>query len=230
MWYGSSNLYIRKVIAMHLPDSVLQPFRRDAKYAAWVPLYLLLFLLLEQWNTTNYWDTQLPVDAQIPFCEWFIIPYCLWYPFLIFVGIYLLMRDSNAFRRYMYFLSASFFLSLLIWFLIPNGQNLRPAVMPRDNVLTALIANLYSIDTNTNVFPSVHVVGSIGAALAVWDCAALRHHKWTVLTATLLAFLICLSVVFVKQHAFLDLVSGLLLSALVSIPIYLLPRVRQKYA
>ena len=216
------------MIGVRLPNSILQSFRRDSKYAAWVPLYLLFFLLLEQLNTTNYWNTQLPIDAQIPFCEWFIIPYCLWYPFLIFVGIYLLIHDSAAFRRYMYFMAVSFFLSQLIWFLIPNGQNLRPEVMPRDNVLTTLIANLYSIDTNTNVFPSVHVVGSVGAALAVWDCTTLHYRRWTVLASTILAILICLSVVFVKQHAFLDLIAGLLLSALVAIPIYVLPRLRRE--
>lgn len=168
----------------------------------------------------RYWATQLPIDAAIPFCEWFVIPYCLWYPLLVAVGLYLLFRDQPAFRRYMAFLALTFFISELIWLLIPNGQDLRPAVMPRENILTALIAGLYRIDTNTNVFPSVHVVGSIGAALAAWDCPSLRCHKTLCHLTGILAVLICVSTVFIKQHAVLDVLGGLALSLLVAVPVY----------
>ena len=88
---------------------------------------------------------------------------------LLGTGAWLLFRDEAAFRRYMLFLAVTFFLSEAVWLLFPNGQDLRPAAMPRENPLTALVALLYRVDTNTNVFPSVHVVGSIGAALAVRD-------------------------------------------------------------
>jgi len=168
----------------------------------------------------TYWATQIPLDDWLPFCELFAIPYCLWYPLLVGVGLCLLFRDSGAFRRYMLFLAATFFLSAAIWILIPNGQDLRPLVFPRDNPLTRLMALLYSIDTNTNVFPSVHVVGAVGAALAVWDSALLRKKKWLCILISILAVLICMSVVFVKQHAFLDLLGGLLLSGLVAVFVY----------
>ena len=107
---------------------------RELKYVLWLPAYLLSFLVLERMidPARPYWATQISLDARIPFCEWFVIPYCLWYPLLVAVGLYLLFRDSRNFRRYMRFLAVSFFLSALIWFLVPNGQDLRPAVMPRD--------------------------------------------------------------------------------------------------
>ncbi|WP_298021706.1 phosphatase PAP2 family protein [uncultured Dysosmobacter sp.] len=193
---------------------------RDLKYALWLPVYLASFLLLEQLvdGSHGYWATQLPLDRLIPFQELFVVPYCLWYPLLVVVGLYLLLRDGNAFRRYMCFLAVSFFLSELIWLLIPNGQDLRPLVMPRDNLFTRWVAGLYSIDTNTNVFPSVHVVGSIGAALAVWD--GFRRKPVLRWGTTVLAVLICLSTLFIKQHAVLDVAGGAVLSALVALPIY----------
>ena len=92
--------------------------------------------------------------------------------------------------------------------------------MPRDNFLTRWIAGLYTIDTNTNVFPSVHVVGSMGAAWAVWDCRRLRSHhvlRWAV---AVLAILICLSTLFIKQHACLDVFGGLVLSLAVGLLVY----------
>ncbi len=216
------------------PSKHVRPFPwRDLKYALWLPIYLLLFFALERLPAGRYWATQLPVDARIPFCEWFIIPYCLWYPLLVAVGLYLLLWDRSAFRRYMLFLGSTFLTSVLLWFLFYNGQDLRPAVMPRENVLTALIAGLYRIDTNTNVFPSVHVLGSIGAALAVWDCRSLRQRRWLQLGVFLLAGTICVSTLFIKQHSVLDVVGGVLLGALAARPVYRrahIPRLFRKMA
>ena len=140
------------------------------------------------------------------------------------VGLYLLLRDAPAFRHYMAFLAVTFFASVVIWLLLPNGQDLRPQVFPRENFPTALVAALYHIDTNTNVFPSVHVVGSVGAALAVWDSPRLRAQPLLRWGVVLLAALICVSTLFIKQHAILDVVSGLVLSLAAAVPLYLIPR------
>ena len=68
------------------------------------------------------------------------------------------MREG--FRRYMWSDHAHVSVHrTLFCALIPNGQDLRPAVMPRDNIFCDLVAYTYSLDTNTNVFPSVHVLG-----------------------------------------------------------------------
>lgn len=227
LWYGScargETPGVKangKVIFLRLPDPLRRFPWRELRYALWLPVYLLSFVLLERLSTPGYWATQLPLDNYIPFCEWFVIPYCLWYPLLVTVGLYLLLRDRPAFRRYMAFLALTFFASELIWLLLPNGQDLRPAVMPRDNPLTALVAGLYRIDTNTNVFPSVHVVGSAGAFLAVRDCSALRRRRSLCRLAGILAALICVSTLLIKQHAVLDVCGGLALSLLAAGPVY----------
>lgn len=204
----------------HIPWSEL-------KYALWLPLYLLAFVLIEHLPQDSYWASQLLLDDAIPFCEWFVLFYCAWYPLLVLVGLYLLLRDAPAFRRYMAFLAVTFFASALIWLLFPNGQDLRLEVFPRENFPTALVAALYRIDTNTNVFPSVHVVGSVGAALAVWDSPRLRARPLLRWGTPVLAGLICISTLFIKQHAILDVVSGLALSLLAVIPVYLLPKRKQ---
>lgn len=194
---------------------------RDLKYLLWLPPYLLLFLILERLPAGNYWATQLPIDGRIPFCEWFVVPYCLWYPLLVAVGLYLLGRDRNAFRRYMRFLGTAFLLSEVIWLILPSGQDLRPAVLPRENALTALVAGLYRLDTNTNVFPSVHVLGALGTTLAMADCSQpdrrRRRLTWAVGS---LAALICLSTLFIKQHTVLDVVGALLLGSLLARAVY----------
>lgn len=205
---------------MGLPDSLRRLPWRDLKYALWLPPYLLIFLLLERLPAERCWATQLPIDARIPFCEWFVIPYCLWYPLLVFMGLYLLGRDRGAFRRYMLFLGTSFLLSEALWLLIPSVQELRPVLFPRKNLLTALVAGLYRADTNTNVFPSVHVLGALGAALAAGDCRALRGRRGPKMAVTALAAAICLSTVLIKQHSVLDAAGGLLLGGVLARGVY----------
>lgn len=202
---------------------------RDLRYALWLPFYLLAFLLLERIPGRTYWATQLPVDGLIPFCDWFVIPYCLWYPLLFGVGLWLWVSNTDAFRRYMRFLACTFFLSELIWCFLPSVQELR--VTPGGTFLSRIVAGLYAIDTPTNVFPSVHVVGAIGAALAVSDGGG--AHPLLRRSVHVLAFLICLSTVCVKQHSLMDVAGGLALSFLAAIPVYrqvLSPRILRRRA
>lgn len=191
---------------------------RELRYALWLPLYLTAFLLLESLPGRTYWSSQLPVDSSIPFVPCFVVPYCLWFPLLIGVGLWLWLRRPEAFRRYMAFLSATFFLSEMLWCFLPSAQGLRPALPGDAGLFTSVIAGLYRVDTPTNVFPSVHVVGAIGAALAIRDGAGNRpilcRCGW------ILAGLICLSTVLIKQHALLDVLGGLALSLAAAVPIY----------
>ena len=207
---------------MRLP-AMLYDRRHDLKYILWLPVYLVSFVVLEHLidGSGRYWATQISLDRFIPFCEFFVIPYCLWYPLLVAVGLYLLFRNSTAFRRYMRFLAVTFFLSELIWFLIPNGQDLRPVVMPRDNPLTRLVEGLYSIDTNTNVFPSVHVVGVMAAVFAVFHTPGMKTWAWRA-GAVIWGLLVTASTLLIKQHAFIDIVASLVVSALAYVLVYVI--------
>ena len=53
----------------------------------------------------------------------------------------------------------------------------------------------------------------VGAALAVWDWQRPGRHPGAVMLTALLAVLICLSTVLIKQHALLDVLGGLVLAA-----------------
>lgn len=172
-------------------------------YALILPIYLIGFFTAEALITDNYWVSYLKIDDFIPFCEWFIIPYYMWYPFMGIMGFYLLFTNGRDFKKYMTFIGLSFMTSIAVFFVFPTGQNLRPAVFPRDNILTRLIAGLYKADTNTNVLPSIHVVGSLAVPLAAQNNEKLSKPK-ILIPLYLTAFLICISTVFIKQHSVLD--------------------------
>lgn len=173
-------------------------------YVLLIALYLFCFFLAERLVVDAYWVSYLPADDLIPFCEWFVIPYVLWYPFLVLPGVYLLLRDVSGFKQYILYIFVSFMSCILFCILFPNGQNLRPESFPRENILTGLVAALYQADTNTNVLPSMHVLGCMAVVIAVFRSEKLRRPLLCTATV-LLALLIVISTVFIKQHSLLDL-------------------------
>ena len=181
-------------------------------YALILPLYLAGFFIEEHFidGSAPYLVSYMPIDAHIPFCEWWYIFYVLWYPLLGGVGLYLAFRDPKGFKRYMTYIGVSFFTALLLFALFPNGQDLRPNLdtLGRENLFTRLIGVLYASDTNTNVCPSLHVVGSLAAWFAVLHNDRLRRTRWVPIVVGVLACLISVSTVMIKQHSLLDMIVG----------------------
>lgn len=190
-----------------------------AWWGAFLPVYLVMFFTIEHFITDNYWATQMAIDNYIPFCEYFAIFYVTWSPILAVVGVYLIIKDGEGFRRYMWTLMFTFVMSTIICILIPNGQDLRPAVIAHDNIFAKAVLYTYSIDTNTNVFPSVHVLGVMAAVFAVWRTPGLKKWGWRVVTIVW-AVLVTASTLLIKQHAVIDIVAALVLSALGYVVVY----------
>lgn len=173
------------------------------------PIFGLRYLILECFVPVSYYHPiHAPIDDMIPFQELFLIPYVLWYVGLVGMQLYTLLYDVRSFKNYMKFLSISMTISTVIFIVYPSCQNLRPEVLPRDNLLTRFVQLLYAIDTNTNVFPSEHAIGALVILLSSLHTKGLRSTlKTTVITV--LTILICLSTVFLKQHSILDVIAAI---------------------
>lgn len=173
------------------------------------PIFGLLFLFLERLQPQrNYYPVYCGLDDIIPFCEWALIPYLFWFVFLIGTLVYTFFVDVPAFRRMMYFVIVTYTITVLIYLFFPTCQNLRPEAFVRNNLLTRFIELFYSFDTNTNVCPSLHVIGSVAAMFGLWDCKALQSVGWKI-AATSIAVCISLSTVFMKQHSIMDVLAAL---------------------
>lgn len=173
------------------------------------PIYGLRYLILERFVSVSYYNPiYSPLDDMIPFQEWFLIPYVLWYVGLVGMQLYTLLYDVKSFKTYMKFLSISMTISTIFFIVYPSCQNLRPEVLPRDNLLTKMVQLIYAIDTNTNVFPSEHAIGALVVLLSSLHAKGLRSPlKTTVITV--LTILICMSTVFLKQHSILDVIAAI---------------------
>lgn len=178
------------------------------------PIFYLIFQTLEKLVTKDYFVVYCPLDDMIPFCEYFVIPYIFWFVYIVAMLIYGLLYDRECFRRFMLSIILSYTAALVIFALFPNGQNLRPVTFSRDNVFTRYMAEVYNVDTNTNVFPSIHVLGAMMVLFAGLSCRRFAARGWRIYFL-LSTVLIILSTVFLKQHSVLDVLGALAISALV---------------
>lgn len=178
------------------------------------PLFFLAFKVMEKLVVKDYFVMYCPLDDMIPFCEYFVIPYVFWFFYIISMLIYGLLYDRGCFRRFMWSIIISYTAALVIFILFPNGQDLRPVTFQRDNVFTRYLAEFYNVDTNTNVFPSIHVLGAMMVFFAGFTCRRFAAPGWRIYFS-LTTVLIILSTLFLKQHSVLDVLGALAICALV---------------
>lgn len=185
------------------------------------PVYGIVFFLLEKVLPLNFQDVYCAVDDLIPFCEFFVIPYYLWFAYLIGMLVYLGFVDIQNFRKNMWFIIISYSVTVVCYVLFPSSQGLRPSLeeLGRTNIFTQVVRYLYSFDTNTNVCPSIHVIGMMGAFFAGIKTPGMRGLGWKIFWIVS-AVLVSFSTVFLKQHSIIDVAAGFALSIVTYFIVY----------
>lgn len=189
---------------IHTPE-----YRHLFLLLGWVGYFALYFLTenlipIEKCRPVHCW-----LDDVVPFCEWFIIPYVSWYLLIVGSLAYFLLYNVDGFRKLQTYIILTQVIAMAVYIIFPNRQDLRPEVFPRENLLTGLIGLIYSVDTNTGVFPSLHVAYSLGIA-STW----IREKAvpmWVRMVIALWCGVICISVAFVKQHSVADIFAAMLM-------------------
>lgn len=176
-------------------------------------LFGAAFSALEVFRTTGYHPVSSPLDDVIPFCEFFVIPYFFWFVYLVGMYVYSVFFDTETFKNYTYFIMITYTVTLVIYLIWPTMQELRPVEFARDNIFTDIMKRFYNFDTNTNVCPSIHVIGSVAVSCAAWNSKLFSTWGWRI-AFTVATALIVLSTVFLKQHSVVDIPPALLICAL----------------
>lgn len=178
-------------------------------------IYFPWFLYNETVSLEKYHIIYLPIDDKIPFIDFFIIPYLLWFAYVAGTLAYFFFKDVKGFYKLCFFLFTGMTLFLIISTVYPNGQNLRPTEFANENIFTMLIQKVYHADGQVNIFPSIHTYNSIGAHIAISRNEKLKKYKWLQIGSLFLMISIVCSTVFIKQHSILDLIASVVLSAVV---------------
>lgn len=153
------------------------------------------------------------LDDAIPFIEWFIVPYLLWFAYIVAGVLFLfLSAPKKEFYQCCGYLFLGMTIFIIISYVYPNGHHLRPTHFPRENWASSLVAALYRTDTSTNVFPSIHVYNSLVMHIALSRNEKFCRHKGLKYGSLLLAVLIVLSTVFLKQHSLWDVFGGIFMT------------------
>lgn len=188
-------------------------------------IYMIWFTYLERTVTINsdFNVIESKLDAYIPFIEIFIIPYFLWFLYIAVTVTYFFFTSKRDYYLCCAYLFIGMTICLIIYTIWPNGHHLRVDLnsLGRSNIFIDLLSKIYTIDTSTNVCPSIHVFNSIGAMIAINKSERLHHIKWLQISTFILTVLICLSTVFLKQHSVLDILGGVILSIVMYVIVYL---------
>ncbi len=176
------------------------------------PVFGLIFMIQERFLNLDYHVMHCALDDKIPFCEWFLIPYLFWFVFLIGMHIYLLLFDTKTFKKFMWFIIITYSITAVIYFVYPSMQELRPTEFARDDLLIRFMTWFYAFDTNTNVCPSLHVVGSVAVLAGAWNTERFKTPAWRA-AFTIVTVLISISTVFLKQHSSLDIPPAVIICA-----------------
>ena len=171
---------------------------------AWF-IYFAMYYLTEKFIPTESCHiVHCWLDDVIPFCEVFVIPYVLWYLLIAGSLFYFALYNPKNLKGMMKFIIVTQVVSMIIYIVFPNKQMLRPdlSTLGRENIFTRVVGWLYSVDTNTNVCPSLHVAYSLGIASS-W-LKEKNASTWVKTAITVLCILICFSTAFIKQHSTVD--------------------------
>lgn len=197
--------------------------------AIYMAVYMPTFFWVESLNPAGgFHIIHTAVDDLIPVVEVFIIPYALWLPYLVIGMIAIAIRSRVLSRKTSYMLMAGMTLFIIISLAYPNALELRAHIPDRDNIFMTCINYLHSIDTPTDVFPSLHVYDAIVVAAGLH--LTFKEKKLLLVLSDILVVLIVLSTVFIKQHSIIDVIGAFAIFIPVFIVICFVIRPANKHA
>lgn len=183
---------------------------------------ILFLLCLFATNTITYYGSRLltgdavfnnltlPIDSCIPFLPWTVLFYwgCSWIWVVNYYCSAVFSKDGG--KRFITAHIMGEAVCLLIFVIFPTAMT-RPEITG-STFFDFGVRVTYFLDEPDNLFPSLHCFIS-------WMCwISVRGNKkipkWYRILSLIVALLICLSTLTVKQHVFVDVPAGILLAEL----------------
>ena len=151
--------------------------------------------------------TRLPIfiDSIIPFNRHWVWFYYLYFVAIVF-PIFLIKNKPELWRGLTAYAITA--IVTLAFFTLWKTEMIRPDVLG-DDLSAKLLRTIYRHDKPYNCFPSQHVA-------FVWTAALIsaRLNRWAGAIVVILALLISISTLFIKQHWFVDVPGGIVVAAL----------------
>jgi membrane-associated phospholipid phosphatase len=146
-------------------------------------------------------------DAAVPFIDYFIVPYSLWYPFIISSLIYLCFRARERYFKTIIAIDIGL-ICCYIAYIVFQTTVPRPELVG-DSIFIKLVRITYALDEPYNCFPSIHVLTSYLVMKGFYK----GNIKNTIYKTFvyIMGSTIIVSTLFVKQHVVADIFGAILL-------------------
>ena len=196
-------------------------------YFTFLLMPLLIWFKFLELTIVPHYVIHTALDDKIPFVKAFVIPYLLWFPYMIYGVIYVGLHSKKDFYKVLIFIGGGMSVAYLSYMFFPNAQDLRPVITSNDP-FSLLVQFLYTTDTPTNVCPSIHVINSLAINASLHNSEAFKMKRYGTLASSILTVMICLSTLFIKQHSIVDAACGILVSIVFYMALYQLPKLRKQ--
>jgi membrane-associated phospholipid phosphatase len=175
-----------------------------------IPIISIFYDLLNN-SSRGAYSLITDIDRGIPLIKLFILPYISWFIYIFLTFVYLCIKDKKIYYKTLIAYNISLILCYVVYFFYQTTVP-RPDLIG-DDMLTSLVAMIYTSDQPFNCFPSIHSLTSYLMIKAINKSRA--KNKLATLIIYGMSSLIILSTLFVKQHVILDALSAILLGDIV---------------
>jgi membrane-associated phospholipid phosphatase len=168
-----------------------------------VSFYTVGYLGINRLNDyrNHYYDVSLWFEKDIPFVPSMIIGYL--FVFVLVAILYLIIDNMpDLWDVCIRFFNMSL-LCFVIFLIFPVRMDLRPEVSMANNWIMELVSFYFWIDHPYNLFPSMHLSASFFSAFY-----CMRKGRIIGWIAMIMAVIVGVSVVLLKQHYIMDIVAG----------------------
>ncbi|WP_291570115.1 phosphatase PAP2 family protein [Clostridium sp. UBA4548] len=169
-----------------------------------IPITNIFYGVLNNSNRGVY-SLVTDLDRIIPFSQVFILPYMLWYPFILLTLVYFCFYYKEVYYKTLSTLILGMVLCYVVYFFFQTTVP-RPELIG-DDILTKIIGIVYKSDNPYNCFPSIHVLTSYAMIIGMRKSGSSNLKVNNLVSFT--AWLIIISTLLVKQHVILDVVFGI---------------------
>ncbi len=192
----------------------IKNFFLERKYGLWVLLWIVQvvwYFVLNTYQTGSHL-IHIPLDDKIPYIKYFVIPYVLWYAYIVFAHIWTYFHSKREFLLMCSLIFLSNFLSMLVCTFYPSMHDLRPAEeMIGTDFFGSIVRWLYGTENPYCILPSQHCMLAIAITFGLITSDSLKNNLAVKIVLPIYTVLVMLSTVFIKQHSIVDVFAAMVM-------------------
>ena len=157
----------------------------------------MFYLLLGKVDTERH-DIQVDLDYAIPFVKEFVIPYLMWYVFVIATFMCYLIHEHKDLIEIGIYDIIGLLICCFIFIVYPTDITFRPEYVGGSDLCSTLLQGIFNADRPYNVLPSIHCYEATAVFVGIMHSRYFSRKTWAKVLGAVIMVAIWLSTLFVK--------------------------------